>query len=64
MCDDDGDAGNVESEVVDGVVENMDVHDDVSEGEMGDRVRTSVVFEGLSVSFPRSGSKGEAIGDE
>lgn len=53
---------------MDGVVENMDVHEDVvdviSEGEMGDRVRTSVVIEGLSVSFRRSGSKGEAMGDE
>lgn len=68
LCDDDGDAGNVESEVVDGVVENMDVLDDVvhdaSECERGERVRTSVDFEGLSVSIPRSGSKGEDIGDE
>lgn len=68
LCDDDGDAGNVDSEVVDGVAANMDVHDDVvhdvSDDETGDRVRTSVDFEGLSVSLPRSGSKGEVTGDE
>lgn len=58
----------MDSEVVDGVVEKMDVQDDVvhdvSDGEMGERVRMSVDFEGLSVSIPRSGSKGELIGDE
>lgn len=58
----------MDSEVVDGVVEKIDVHDDVghdaSDGEMGERVRTSVDFEGLSVSIPRSGSKGELMGDE
>jgi len=57
-------AGNVESEFVDGVVGKTDVHDDVvddvSEGEMG---AMSVDFEGLSVSFRRSGSNREDVGD-
>lgn len=66
FCDDDGDAGNVDSEVVDGDVANMDVDDDVfvdaSEIEKGERVRTSVGA-GLSASFRRSGSKGDDVGD-
>lgn len=68
FCDDVGEAGNVDSEVADGFVENMGIDDEVvqddSEGEMGERVRTSVGCEGLSVSFRRSGSNGEAVGDE
>jgi hypothetical protein len=67
LCEDDGDAGNVDDAVVnDEVVEKTevdDVHDD-DEGETGDNVRRSVGCEGVSVSFRRSGSKGELIGDE
>lgn len=54
----------MDSAVVADAVGNMDVDDDVvhvvSEGEKGERVRTSV---GLSVSFRRSGSKGDIVGE-
>lgn len=64
LCDD-GDPGP-EDKVNDDVEEKTEVDpcevDD--EGERGERVRTSVGCEGVSVSFRRSGSNGELAGDE
>lgn len=63
LCEEVGDAGNMDSDVVDVVVENMDVRDEevvvyeAFDVGVGDWVRTSV-------SFPRSGSKGEVGRDK
>jgi hypothetical protein len=64
LCDD-GDAGP-EDKVLNVEVEEkteVDPEDD-EEGDTGERVRTRVECEGVSVSFRRSGSKGESTGDE
>jgi len=63
LCDE-GDAGPEDAVVNDDVEEKTDVDpDEIDEvGETGERVRTSVGCEGVSVSFRRSGSNGE--GDE
>lgn len=65
LCDE-GDAGPEGKVVNDDVVEKTEVDPDEMDevGEIGERVRTSVGCEGLSVSFRRSGSNGELAGDE
>lgn len=63
LCDV-GDAGPEDKN--DDVEEKTEVDpDEVDDaGEIGERVLTSVGFEGVSVSFLRSGSNGEFRGDE
>jgi hypothetical protein len=57
LCDD-GEAGPVANDEVEEKTE-VDADED-DEGDMGERVR----MVGVSVSFRRSGSKGESTGDE
>lgn len=65
LCDD-GDAGPEDKVVNDDVEEKTEVDPDEvdDEGDTGERVRTRVGCEGVSVSFRRSGSNGESTGDE
>ena len=65
LCDD-GDAGPEDMVVNDDVEEKTEVDPDETDevGETGESVRTSVGFEGVSVSFRRSCSNGELTGEE
>lgn len=64
LCDD-GDAGPEDKVVNDDVEEKTEVdpEEEDDEGDTGERVRR-VGCEGVSVSFRRSGSNGESMGDE